>query len=353
VRADQANRWQEGTTEVWHLRGNCALAQGSTTARAWEAVLWVRRADPLGGDPSKVLAYLEGDVAVDYAHDGPPHSQTGLRAQSIRDQRWLGRFQTTTELEIRAPVTGFEPRVKPGIVQRGVQAREAEASGVQLAQFSTTLPGYLPAPPAGPNAVPSPALRSPPRIWPWPSSHDPAGPRPGTGAAPPPSAPIASPGTQPTARRIILRSRSNVRMQGDAFRSPDGQETIAVLTSGVNLIVDGIENLRGLTGDKVDIEADSVVLWTARLDAFDLGGQNAVERLQPKDAPLEFYLEGNIVFREGERVIYADRMYYNVRGRYGIVLNAEVLTPAPGYQGLVRLKADVLQQLNESQFQAF
>ena len=51
-------------------------------------------------------------------------------------------------------------------------------------------------------------------------------------------------------------------------------------------------------------------------------------------------------------MIYAERMYYNVRGRYGIVLNAEVLTPVPGYQGLVRLKANVLQQLNETNFQA-
>ena len=74
--------------------------------------------------------------------------------------------------------------------------------------------------------------------------------------------------------------------------------------------------------------------------------------MQPKDAPLEFYLEGNIVFREGDRVIYAERMYYNVRQQYGIVLNAEVLTPAPGYQGLIRLKAEVLQQLDQANFRA-
>ena len=43
----------------------------------------------------------------------------------------------------------------------------------------------------------------------------------------------------------------------------------------------------------------------------------------------EVYLEGNIVFRQGDRVIYADRMYYNVRQEYGVVLNAEMLTPVP------------------------
>src|SRR5690606_33371176 len=69
--------------------------------------------------------------------------------------------------------------------------------------------------------------------------------------------------------------------------------------------------------------------------------------------PLEFYMEGNIVFRQGDRVIYADRMYYNVAQEYGVVLNAEVLTPVPEYQGLLRLKADVLQQLDRQHFQAF
>ena len=43
--------------------------------------------------------------------------------------------------------------------------------------------------------------------------------------------------------------------------------------------------------------------------------------------PLEIYMEGNVVFRQGERVIYADRMYYNVPNKTGTILNAEMLTP--------------------------
>jgi hypothetical protein len=141
-------------------------------------------------------------------------------------------------------------------------------------------------------------------------------------------------------------------MQGKVFPSPDGSETIAVITSGVNVVVSGIQNVPGLADGKIDIETDRIVIWTARLDSLDLSGQSSGEKLQPKDAPLEFYLEGNIVFREGDRVIYAERMYYNVRQQLGIVLNAEVLTPAPGYQGLIRLKADVLQQLDQYNFRA-
>ncbi len=70
------------------------------------------------------------------------------------------------------------------------------------------------------------------------------------------------------------------------------------------------------------------------------------------DIPIEVYMEGNIVFRQGDRLIYADRMYYNATYEYGVVLAAEVFTPVPDYQGMVRLKADVLQQLNRQFFRA-
>ena len=72
-----------------------------------------------------------------------------------------------------------------------------------------------------------------------------------------------------------------------------------------------------------------------------------------RDVPIEVYMEGNIVFRQGDRLIYADRMYYNATYEYGVVLAAEVFTPVPDYQGVVRLKADVLQQMNRQFFQAY
>ena len=64
-------------------------------------------------------------------------------------------------------------------------------------------------------------------------------------------------------------------------------------------------------------------------------------------------MEGNIIFREGDRVVYADRMYYNVEQNQGTILNAEMLTPVPEYDGLVRLKADVLQQIDRQNFVAY
>jgi len=85
----------------------------------------------------------------------------------------------------------------------------------------------------------------------------------------------------------------------------------------------------------------------------NLADPNSFRALAGGEGPLEFYLEGNIIFRQGDRVIYADRMYYNVRQQYGVVLNAEMLTPVPDYQGLLRLKAEVLQQVNRQHFEAY
>ena len=61
-------------------------------------------------------------------------------------------------------------------------------------------------------------------------------------------------------------------------------------------------------------------------------------------------MEGNIVFREGDRVIYADRMYYDVTHHVGTVLNADILSPVPTYAGLLRVHADVVQQTASDRF---
>ena len=46
-------------------------------------------------------------------------------------------------------------------------------------------------------------------------------------------------------------------------------------------------------------------------------------------------------------------MYYNVQEERGVVLNSELLTPVPGYDGLIRLKAEVLEQVDKYHFNGF
>ncbi len=149
-------------------------------------------------------------------------------------------------------------------------------------------------------------------------------------------------GTSTTPRRIRVFPRSSVRWQARWFPSPDGRERIGVIDSGVNIIIDQFGGF-----DTIDISTDRMVIWTANDQAVPVDEAEG----SLSDAPLEFYLEGNIVFRQGDRVIYANRMYYNVQQERGMVLDAEMLTPAPGFQGLLRLKADVLRQVDRFRFE--
>ena len=380
VRADHANRWQEGQYEVWVLQGDCRIVQDTLTARSARSVLWVHRPDRGAEATSRVIAYLEGDVQVQWTGDGSPAGGPG----SFRDQQWLGRFSTWGAIEVDAPQTDFQPPVRPALYERGLNAwhpAAREPIRPVASAADSPPPAVSPADSSGGTAAPSPAAVSPPAaasrapvgtgVWPPPTFEaQPPSAAPVSPVGPsglPPAASSVAPGPlparealppatarpRPTARQILIRSRSNVRMQGRVFPSPDGTETIALVTSGVNVIVSGIEGVPGLASDTIDLEADRIVIWTAAVEDLDLSGETSGERIQPQDAPLEFYLEGNIVFREGDRVIYADRMYYNVQQRTGMVLNAEVLTPAPEYEGLVRLKAHVLQQVDASNFRAF
>ncbi|MDG2382847.1 MAG: organic solvent tolerance protein OstA [Pirellulaceae bacterium] len=153
-----------------------------------------------------------------------------------------------------------------------------------------------------------------------------------------------SPVAGPAQQRIRVFPRSSVRWQARWFPSDDGLERIGVIDSGVNIIIDNVQQL-----DTVDISTDRLVIWTPANSLPDLQGGDT----QTENVPLELYLEGNIVFRQGDRVIYADRMYYNVQEERGVVLNSELLTPIPGYKGLIRLKAEVLQQVDKYNFQGF
>ena len=102
---------------------------------------------------------------------------------------------------------------------------------------------------------------------------------------------------------------------------------MAVISGGVNVVVqglsvDGLPDTFGPLGD-IDIETDRVVIW-----GIDISGGTA-GTTQASDMPLEIYMEGNIVFRQGDRTVYADRMFYDVRRQVGIILNAELLAPVP------------------------
>lgn len=131
----------------------------------------------------------------------------------------------------------------------------------------------------------------------------------------------------------------------------DTGETVVIARGGVTVLVRDVQAQipMGQTLDlgTISLSADQVVGWLPIVTGL-FSGTSSLDQAEG-----EFYLEGNIVFRQGDRVIYADSMYYNVSRQYGIVLGAEAITPVPDFEGVVRLKADVLQQVASGEFIAF
>jgi lipopolysaccharide export system protein LptA len=311
IRAGGANHWKQGAYDVWVLRGAVQIVQGTTETKSDEAVLWIDRAEAFSGRPSKIIAYLEGHVQVAFGKNAqaPPGSRQPAR---LEDRTWLGRFHTTSGIELSAPLADSPDAQQPAIVGRGAAARDNEGvrrpeavgsngfdQGVQPAQYAREE------------------------------------------IAPPMAAPIQQSGST-----IDITGRGGRQLQNSQFFNvPERGEGMYIINSGVQIIVKGLDQL-----GTASMETDRAVIWTPNVNLTD---PNSLRNAQNGQGPLEVYLEGNIVFRQGDRVIYADRMYYNVRQEYGVVLNAEMLTPVPQYQGLLRLKAEVLQQVNRQRYEAY
>ena len=306
IRGDAASQWEQGSYEVWHLRGHAEVRQGEVVARGPEAILWIDRAEAFSGLPSKVIAYFEGAgpdrVTVQFGALGNPHAVTRQPTQSLTDKTWVGRFHTTAGIELFTPVASRgAPVVAPAIFERGVAARKPSPEfQVQQTQLQAPVGNELAPPAVG----------------------------------------LAAAGQ----KRVLVTSRSHGRFPIKTFRDEATNEQITLVTNGFQVNVSGLDQL-----GNVSIEADNAVIWSPPVDFTNPVVQDA----RTSERPYEVYVEGNIVFRQGERVIYADKLYYNITREYGVVFRAEMLTPVKKYQGLLRVRAEVLQQVNRQHFEAY
>src|SRR5205814_6825183 len=98
-------------------------------------------------------------------------------------------------------------------------------------------------------------------------------------------------------------SRGHGRWQSKSLNEPNNPEQVTMFTAGLQILVEGVEQL-----GNVSLEADNIVVWSPKFDS----SKPTSRPIQDGEVPYEVYLEGNIVFRQGDRVIYADRMYYNI-----------------------------------------
>ncbi|MDZ4781819.1 MAG: organic solvent tolerance protein OstA [Planctomycetia bacterium] len=342
--APNGYRWQQGAYEVWWLTGGVDVKQGGVHGHAKEAVLWIKREGDFTNRHALAIAYLEGNVDFTYQNGGQP--------ARVTDQSWLGEFSSTALMHVETPNIGSEPREKPAIFARGMARREPRL----LAANGAKQEGWIAS--GAPQAIEPPA-NAPTNVIQ--RTEFVVGETPQAVTVQQLGLPSPGAGIPPGMRRVRVYPRNTAAPQAQFVTNPDGTETVGIITGGINFIIDGV-----VATGAVDIYTDNLVVWTQGIQESSLAGGE--EAIQPETAPLELYLEGNIVFKQGDRTIYADRMYFDVRNNVGVVLNAEMLTPSVSpaeaaqfagvetqglqFNGILRLKADVLQQLGANRFHA-
>ncbi|WP_419194381.1 organic solvent tolerance protein OstA [Novipirellula herctigrandis] len=372
-------RWKIGNAQASLLEGDCTLEHAGQRLSA-RSILLVVSGD-IGRVHTEVVA--EGVQMVDRQQTGPKQL----------------RFETLADPEIQAPLYRGEPENPPALLrylkpQRLGQATDPIAQ-VQFQDPQTVVPHSLGSPTQNSPAFAPPVLNTPmiygdPTYPPQsPNQTQPNYPNGMIGDYPSPiDSPISPPNQDPLTNQIpqtsfappmpaspitmsdgattggfqffvdggnrsveLLARGASMPPQIDWSNRPETGESVIVARGGVTILVRDV-SAQMPSGEvmqlgTISLSADRIVGWLPLTTNLF----NGTESLSQAEG--ELYLEGDIVFRQGERIIYADAMYYNVTREVGVVLEAETITTIPEYQGIARLKADVLQQVGRGNFVAF
>lgn len=330
ARGDSVFRWiHEGADAYW-LQGRCRLRTPQGLVTADQVLLLVNSQRDAGG---------EATWNVRVAASGRLQTPAG-RQSSVWQAQWLISMEPT----IDAPLYRGAPQQDPELLAALV-APAAPPSAVVQAQYELVAPGdgLIESVPIPDAMVPQVRSLQPPENVVAPDV---------------PLMPAESGGDAKPFQLIFgdqaveINSRSAATQAViDSQDRLDTGETVVMARGGVTVLIRDVqaEFASGelLNLGTISLSADQVVGWLPLVRGL-FSGTHSLD-----DAEGEFYLEGNIVFRAGDRVIYADSMYYNVTRQYGMVLDAEAIASVPDFEGVVRLKADVLQQVSKGEFIAF
>lgn len=287
---------------VYFLEGDCSIRQGNSSVQAPQAVVWVDRHRDEAQSTYEVTVYAESDS---------PENPLRLEfdpdkiAAKIQDKKWFGRFTAGTSAQILIMQPKEAGPEEPAIYHRAMGMMSPDYSVIRQAQYSETLP------------TTAEVLTQPPRF-----------------------------------RRITFNRRGDKEhnAQSQPYPNNDSNRWITIITNGMNLIIEGVDSNGMLLGDIVDISADNAVVWSGNPTKMFRGGGEEDSNLD-----FEVYLEGNIIFRDQERTIQAQRMYYDAKHQIAYILNGELKSPivdVKGITGSIRVKAEILQQLGDGLFTA-
>ncbi|MDO5552621.1 MAG: hypothetical protein Q4G68_02555 [Planctomycetia bacterium] len=290
--------------QVYIISGDCRVAQGTDIVTGPRAVVWIQDGASRDGVRGGVTVYLERE-------DRSKPLQIELNTKFVEarssDQAWLGTFRTLADINLHIASPGSSQLDPDAIYFRANQMR-----GLGLEPETTVRTD-------GARLIPQTSQLT---------ENITAG--------------TALTQGEFAFRRIRILSRHDYEMTFSMEPMPtDANKRQCIINSGVTLVIEGIQSDGKTIADVVDISADRAVIWATGIDQITPGG----ESMQNKDFDLEVFLDGDIIFREGDRVIYAKEMYYDAKNRIGLIHDTEMVLPIPSTTGgYFRLKADTVRQ---------
>ena len=325
IRADLAQSWNDGSEEVTLLRGRCRAEQGDTVLTARQMVLWRQ---PTARN-ERVVLYLDGDARLERPGQSisePSLIFTELIADAVTLEVAGGRLTGTKAAD--------DPLYRQAALRR-------QTSVVAESRVAARPPGLVPVPepvpPPGGDALPGSTVYNDYDYNP--DGYVPPAPDGGVDV-------ITMRPSDGALRRVRIFPRSSIPFDVQSFRSQSiPPEQVLVLSGGVNVLIDGFNELGG---DLVDLTADRVVIWTVAAP----GGDLQTEQVQTKDTPFTIYLEGNITIRQGDKLVRAERAVYDAREERALAERAELRQFVPQLGTDIRVRAERLRQLSRGRYYA-
>ncbi len=287
----------EDGTSLSVLRGNCKIEQGGTVLSALQMVVW----DSKNGGQQLVDVYLEDGVRID----------TDSSSQQVPQAFLQLTTQAGVTYQARWPREYQQPNSDP-LLQRALTRRRAASDQVRQVSQLVELP-------QDGLAFRSFQINPPSKI----------------------------------ARRIRVSARTGQPFSAETGPSTNTSpaEQIAIFSGGIKLNIDAPTADGQPDPNAIELAADSMVLWTEPTDFAQL--TQGFERLQGSDTPLQVYLEGNIVVRQGDGVVLrAGRAYYDARDSRALMLDAEVKMALGQSRTPLRIRASRIRQLSQKSFHA-
>jgi hypothetical protein len=144
-------------------------------------------------------------------------------------------------------------------------------------------------------------------------------------------------------RRLRMGPRTMRPFNAETINTSPTEQAL-VLTGGINLIIYNVEGI-----GTVDILTDRMIIWRTTTSTSEL---SKGEVTQSQNEPLELYLEGNVIVRQGPRTIECKQMYYDVGRSLAVAYDAEMESENPEFGTPVYLRARKLRQVAPGKYYA-